>query len=273
MPSLIILSLTLRFLPGLSLSTHSRTEPLFSQLTQESPVIHELHSVDSNQPSELVRTIRDLHHTLQPRRQARPSLISPAHSFDDQQRGLEVSNVFITMFRPRGDRICGFKSFFDDSAPLPATGLFPRIRCRSIVFMISGELPMDIDSRGALTDARIVPRIVPFNGLEDLACSLHNLLPPADCSLSTQIKLLDPFISFAIFIVPSSLAGKPARRSYHRLTLSMTGNANWRSLTCLLLCFDCVEIASVDSNRPLTILRRFLQPTYFFEYDAEALFL
>jgi hypothetical protein len=45
----------------------------------------------------------------------------------------------------------------------------------------------------------------------------------------------------------------------------MTGNANWRSLTCLLLCFDCVEIASVDSNRPSTILRRFLQPAYFFQ--------
>jgi hypothetical protein len=76
--------------------------------------------------------------------------------------------VFITMFRLHGDRICGFKSSFDDSAPLPPADLFLRIRCRSIVFMISGELPMDIDSRGALTDARIVPRIVPFNGLDDL---------------------------------------------------------------------------------------------------------
>jgi hypothetical protein len=34
-----------------------------------------------------------------------------------------------------------------------------------------------------------------------------------------------------------------------------------------------MEIASADSNRPLTILRRFLQLAYFFEYDAGALFL
>jgi hypothetical protein len=87
--------------------------------------------------------------------------------------------VFTTMFRLCGDRICGFKSSFDDSAPLPATGLFFfQIRRNCIIFIISGELPMYIDSRGALTDAWIVPRIVPSNGLEDLASFLaaHSII-------------------------------------------------------------------------------------------------
>jgi hypothetical protein len=61
--------------------------------------------------------------------------------------------MFIIMFRLRGDRICGFKSSFDDSVPLPPAGLFLRMRRRSIVFNISGELPMYIDSHGTLTDA------------------------------------------------------------------------------------------------------------------------
>jgi hypothetical protein len=104
-------------------------------------------------------------------------------------------------------------------------------------------------------------------------CSPRNLPLPADCSLSTQIRLLNPFMSFAICIVPSNLAGKPADRSYRWVTLSTSSDANRRSRTCLLLCYDCVDPASADLNRPLTILRRFLQPAYFFEYDAGALFL
>jgi hypothetical protein len=103
--------------------------------------------------------------------------------------------------------------------------------------------------------------------------SPKNLPLSTNCTLSTQINPMNLFGPFVTSIMPSSLAGKPGRRSYRRLTLSMTGNANWRSLTCSLLCFDCVEIASADSNRPLTILRRFLQPAYFFECDAEASFL
>jgi hypothetical protein len=150
---LVGLSLTLRLAPGSSLSRGLRTWSDFLMLIQKSPVIYQLRSVDSNQPNELVWIIRDLHRTLQLCRQARPSLISLGHSLDIRQRELEVANVFITMFRLRGDRICGFKSSFDDSAPLPPAGLFLRMRRRSIVFNISCELPMYIDSHGTLTDA------------------------------------------------------------------------------------------------------------------------
>jgi hypothetical protein len=73
------------------------------------------------------------------------------------------------MLRLRVNRIFGFKLSFGDSAPLPAAVLFLRIRRRGIIFIISGELPMYTDSRRILTDAWIVPRIVPFNGLEDLS--------------------------------------------------------------------------------------------------------
>ena len=42
------------------------------------------------------------------------------------------------------------------------------IRRSGIVFIISGELYMHIDFCGTFTDPRIVPRIVPFKGLDDL---------------------------------------------------------------------------------------------------------
>jgi hypothetical protein len=76
--------------------------------------------------------------------------------------------VFTTMFRLRGDRVCGFKSSFDDSVPLPPAGLFLRMRRRSIVFIVSGELFVHNNICGTLTDAQIGPRIVPLKGLEDL---------------------------------------------------------------------------------------------------------
>jgi hypothetical protein len=87
--------------------------------------------------------------------------------------------MFTTMLRLRGDCISEFKLSFDDSAPLPAAGLFLQIRRRGIVFIISGQLPMYIDLRGTLTDRCIVPRIVPFDGLGDLAWFLvaHPRIP------------------------------------------------------------------------------------------------
>jgi hypothetical protein len=172
MMTLVGPSLTPGLSPGLSLSRGSRTFPHFLMQIQESPAIHQLHSVDSNQPNELVWTIRDLHRTLQPRRQVRPALISLGHSLGIWQREFEIVNVFIPMLRSCGSHICRFKSSFDDSAPPPAAALFLRIRRRGIVFIISGQLPMYTDFCGTLTDRCIVPRIVPFNRLGDLACFL-----------------------------------------------------------------------------------------------------
>jgi hypothetical protein len=118
------LSLTVVLSPGSSLSTGSGTWPGFSLLIQESPVIHQLHSLDLNQCLHPVQTLGDLQSTLQPHRQARSSPMSLGHSFDVRQRELEIVNMFITTLLLCGDRISGFKLSFGHSAPLPASGLF-----------------------------------------------------------------------------------------------------------------------------------------------------
>ena len=81
------------------------------------------------------------------------------------------------------------------------------------------------------------------------------------------------FGSFTTSIVAFSFAGKPAGRSYRWATLLTSKNANRRSQTSLLLSYDCAELASLDSNCSLAILRRFLQRAYFLECEPEASFL
>src|SRR5271170_2433819 len=133
---LVALLLTLRLFPGSSLSADLRTWRHFSLRIQESPTTLQLRSVDFNQSLEPVRTVPDLHRGLQLRRQARSSFISLGHSLDVRKCESEITNILITILRPCRARVFGFKLFFGHSAPLPAAGLFPRMRARSIVFIV-----------------------------------------------------------------------------------------------------------------------------------------
>lgn len=93
---LVRLSLILVLFPGSSLSTDPRTSRHFTLLTQESPAICQLPSVDLNQSFGPVRTIGYLQ---SPPNFAGSSLISLGHPLEVRQHESEMDYVFITIMR------------------------------------------------------------------------------------------------------------------------------------------------------------------------------
>jgi hypothetical protein len=82
-------SLTLK---GTLLSANSRTWPPFPPFLQEWPVTCQTPSDDSYQTPKLVRTVRNLYHTLR-------HCISLGHSLDIRKCESKINNVFITIVR------------------------------------------------------------------------------------------------------------------------------------------------------------------------------